>query len=112
MSDAFGALVEFALYLATLIIILQQFGLATITLWIIGSIAVIVVFFSLTLTVRDFIPNFIIGLIIRKKLKAKLGKHVRFGMISGKLEQVGIVASTIRNSDEHYVPHLYTSKYI
>lgn len=112
MSDALGGIVEYALYLATIIVVLQQFGLANITLWIIGTIAIVVILFSLTLTIRDFIPNAIAGLFIKKRLNAKLGKQVKIGIISGRLEHVGIVASTIRNSDEQYVPHLYTSKYI
>ncbi len=112
MSDALGGIVEYALYLATIIVVLQQFGLANITLWIIGTIAIVVIIFSLTLAIRDFIPNAIAGLFIKKRLNANLGKQVKIGMISGRLEHVGIVASTIRNSDEQYVPHLYTSKYI
>jgi len=112
MSDALGAIVEYVLYAATLLVVLQQFGVANITVWVTGIIAAVVIIFSLTLTLRDFIPNAIVGLFIRRKLKAKLGKQVQIGMISGKLVQVGIVASTIKNADEQYVPHLYSSKYI
>jgi small conductance mechanosensitive channel len=112
VSDALGGIVEYALYVATVIVVLQQFGLANITLWIAGIVAVLAILFSLTLTIRDFIPNAIVGLFIRKKLNAKLGKQVKLGMISGRLEHVGIVASTIRNPDEQYVPHLYASKFI
>ncbi len=112
MSDALGAIVEYVLYAATLLVVLQQFGVANITVWVVGIIAAIVIIFSLTLTLRDFIPNAIVGLFIRKKLKAKLGKQIQIGMISGKLVQVGIVASTIKNADEQYVPHLYASKYV
>ena len=112
MSDAIGGIVEYALYAATLLVVLQQLGLANIILWVAGIIAVIVIILSLTLTIRDFIPNVIVGLFIRKKLQAKLGKQVTLGMISGRLEQVGIVASIIRNSDEQYVPHLYSTKYL
>lgn len=112
MSDALGAIVEYALYAATLLVVLQQFGVANIAAWVIGIIAAIIIIFSLTLALRDFIPNAIVGLFIRKKLKAKLGKQIQIGMISGKLVQVGIVASTIKNADEQYVPHLYSSKYI
>ncbi len=111
MSDALGAIVEYLLYFATLLVVLQQFGLANITLWFIIIIAVVVIIISLTLTARDFIPNAIVGLFIRKKLKAKLGRQVQIGMISGKLVHVGAVASIVKNKDEYCVPHLYASKY-
>ncbi|MEM3154772.1 MAG: hypothetical protein QW165_04400 [Candidatus Woesearchaeota archaeon] len=112
MSDSIAAIAEYAIYIATFGVLLHQFGLAHIVLWVIGVVAAFVIIFSLTLTVRDFIPNAIIGLLIRKKLKAKLGKKVRIGMISGKLEHIGIVGSTVIEKEEHHVPHLYASKYI
>ena len=112
MSDAVGGIVEYVLYFATLLVALQQFGLANITVWIVGIIAAIVIIFSLTLTARDFIPNAVVGLFIRKRLNAKLGKQVQIGMISGKLVHVGAVNSTIRSKDEYCVPHLYASKYL
>lgn len=112
MSDAVGGIVEYALYFATFLVVLQQFGLAHITAWIIGIIAAVVIIFSLTLTARDFIPNIVVGLFIRKKLNAKLGKQVQIGIISGKLVHVGAVNSIIRNKDEYCVPHLYATKYI
>jgi hypothetical protein len=112
MSDAVGAIVEYALYFATLLVVLQQFGLAFITVWIIGIAAAVVIIFSLTLTARDFIPNVVVGLFIRRRLKAKLGRQIQLGMISGKLVHVGAVNSIIKSKDEYCVPHLYATKYM
>ena len=110
LSDALGIIIEYVIYAATILIILQQFGLTSIVLGIITAIAVVVILFSLLLALRDFIPNAIAGLFIRKKLKKFLGKKVQIGSVSGKLEQIGIIKSTLRNKDEHCVPHLYTSR--
>ena len=110
LSDALGIIIEYVIYAATILVILQQFGLTTIVLSILAVMAAIIILFSLLLAVRDFIPNAVAGLFIRKKLKRLLGKRVRIGNITGKLEHIGIVRSTIRDKDEHCVPHFYTSK--
>ncbi len=110
LSDALGVIIEYVIYAATILVILQQFGLTYIVLGIISIIGIIVVLFSLLLALRDFIPNAVVGLFIRRKMKKFLGKKVQIGTVSGTLEHVGIIRSTVRDKDEHCVPHLYTSR--
>jgi len=111
LSDTLGSILEYVIYTITLLIVLQQFGLTKIILGIVAVVATIIIAFSIFLTIRDFIPNALIGLLMRKKMKRFLGKKVKIGINTGKLEQVGIVASVIRNKDEYYIPHMYTSKH-
>jgi small-conductance mechanosensitive channel len=110
LSDAIGSILEYVIYTITLLFVLQYFGLAKIVLGIILIIAIIALGFSLVLAFRDFIPNAIVGLFLRKKMKKLLGKKVTIGEMSGRLEHIGIVACVLKNKDEHYIPHLYTSK--
>jgi len=109
-SDTIGSLIEYLLYMATLLIVLQQLGLTTLVLGIIIIIAAIVIGFILLLAVRNFIPNALVGIFVRQRMKRYLGKKVRLGSITGRLEHIGIVASVIKNADEHSIPHLYASK--
>ncbi len=110
LDKRIGQLVEYVIYLITLLVILQQFGLTKLVFGILIFLALALIGFSLALAIKDFIPNFITGLFIRRKLKKQLGKTITIGMVSGKLVRVGLVASTITNHEEHNVPHLYTSK--
>jgi small-conductance mechanosensitive channel len=110
LSDTIGSIAEYFIYTATLLIVLQQFGLTKLVLGIIGLIAVIVIGFSLLLAIRDFIPNFVAGMFIRKTMKKHLGKKVQLGGIKGRLERIGPVASVIKNKDEHHIPHMWASK--
>jgi hypothetical protein len=110
LDEALGRLVEYALYVITLLVILNQFGLTKLVLGILITIAIALIAFSLLLTIKDFIPNAITGMFIRKKLHANLGKKVKIGMVTGKLVHVGIIQSVIKDGGEHHVPHLYTSK--
>ncbi len=110
LSDALGTILEYVIYTATLLVILQQFGLTKIVLGIIATLAVIIIGISILLAFRDFIPNAVAGLFLRKKAKQHIGKKVQIGAVTGTLEKFGIISSTIRDKDEHCVPHLYTSK--
>jgi hypothetical protein len=110
LSDAFGIIIEYFIYAATILVILQQFGLTYVVIGIIIAVTAAILLISLLLAIRDFIPNAIAGLFIRRKMKKLLGKKVQVGKIRGRLESVGIINSTIRDKDEHCVPHLYASR--
>jgi len=110
LSDAFGVIIEYIIYTITIFVILHQFGLTAIVLSILGVVGIIIVLFSILLSVRDFVPNAVAGLFIRKRLKMFLGKKVQIGNVSGRLEHVGIVNSILRNGGEHCVPHFYASR--
>jgi hypothetical protein len=111
LSDALGTIIEYLIYTATVLVVLHQFGLTQIVLAIIAILGAIIVAFSLLLAIRDFIPNAVAGLFMRRKIKKFIGKHVTIGRISGTLINYGIISSIIKNKDEHCVPHLYTSKH-
>ena len=110
LDEAIGRLVEYLLYVITLLVILNQFGLTKLVLGILITLAIALMAFSLLLAIKDFVPNAITGLFIRKKLKSNLGKKVKIGMVTGKLVHVGVVQSVVKDGGEHHVPHLYTSK--
>lgn len=111
ISNSIAALVQYVIYTATLFIILQQFGLTKIVLVIVVIIAFLVVAISFLLAVRDFVPNAVAGLWLRKKLKPYIGKNIRIGNVKGQLKRVGVVSSIIKDKEEYHVPHLYASKY-
>ncbi len=111
ISNSIAALVQYVIYTATLFIILQQFGLTKIVLIIVVILAFLVFAFSFLLAVRDFVPNAVAGLWLRKKLKPYIGKNIKIGNVKGRLKRVGVVASIIKDKEEYHVPHLYASKY-
>lgn len=111
ISNSIASLVQYVIYTVTLFIILQQFGLTKIVLIIVVIIAFLVFAFSLLLAVRDFVPNAVAGLWLRKKLRPYIGKNIKIGNVKGRLKRVGVVSSIIKDEEEYHVPHLYASKY-
>ena len=103
-------LIEYAIYAVTVLIVLRQLGLTRIFLGAIIVIVSVAVILPLVLWLKDFLPNAISWLLLRKQLKRSLKKHVRIGSVSGKLVQFGILKSKIKTpkGDEIHIPHAYT----
>jgi len=110
LSDTLGSILEYLIYTVTVLVVLQQFGLTKIVLGTITILAFVVIAFSLLLAVRDFIPNAVVGILMRKKMKKHLGKKVKIGAVEGRLEHFGLLTSIVKDKDEYHVPHLYSSK--
>jgi len=110
ISDTIGYLIEYLIYAGTILMALQQVGLTNIVLGFLVAVAAIVIIISLTLTLRDFVPNAVTGLFMRSELTKKAGQSVRIGVVDGRLLRVGITSSVIDDNGEHYVPHLYTAR--
>lgn len=112
LREEIARISEYIIYGITIFIILQQFGITRIITNIIVILAALTILISLLISTRQFIPNAIMGLIIRKKLKKYLGKKIKVGTATGKLEKIGITNIKITNDQEYHIPHLYTKKYI
>lgn len=110
ISNTIASIVKYIIYTITLFIILQQFGLTKLVLAIIVIAATIIIIISLLLAIRDFIPNFVAGIFLRKKVKKFMGKYVQIGPVKGKLMHFGLTGSIMKNKEQYYIPHLYTSK--
>lgn len=110
LDEIFGRIVEYTIYAITVLIILQQRGWTLLVVGILGLFFGALILFSLALAIKQFIPNAITGLFIRRKLKPFLNKRVRIGMVSGKLVHIGISESIVHDKEDHYIPHIYTSK--
>ena len=110
ISNTIGTITQYIIYVITLLVILQQFGLTKLVLAIVFISATIVIIISLLLAIREFIPNFAAGIFVRKKLKPYLGKNIQIGTVKGKLKNYGLTGSMLVDKEEYYIPHLYTSK--
>jgi hypothetical protein len=110
LANGIALLVEILIAIGTVFFILERLGLAIIAISIAGILVGIVVLGTLIVAIRDAIPNIIIGLFIRGKLKKMQGKQVKIGMASGKLHKVRLLDCVLENGDVIHIPHSYTSK--
>jgi hypothetical protein len=110
LSNGIAILVEILIAIGTIFFILERLGLAVIAMSIAAVLVGIVVLGTLFVAVRDAIPNIIIGLFIRGKLKKQLGKKIKIGMANGRLAKVRLLDCVLENGDSIHVPHVYSSR--
>lgn len=110
LSNGIALLVEILIAIGTIFFVLERLGLAILAISIAAILVGIVVLGTLFVAIRDAIPNLIIGIFIRGKLKKMQGKQVKIGMANGKLTKIRTLDCVLENGDSVNVPHIYTSK--
>ena len=109
MSDIIGGSIEGILYLVTIIIVLQQIGLATVVLHaglvLLALVAALLLFFTL----RE-IPNLAYGLLMRKSVTRCKDLPVKVGAIEGRLESAGLLSINIVGKDAFHIPYSFAWK--
>lgn len=100
-------LAEYFIYLITVIFALNQIGITTVVLYIIALAAVVVLVVSAFLGLKDFIPNFIAGLVIYRKELIKEGAKVSINGVSGKVVKLSLLDTKIKTGkgDIIYLPN-------
>ncbi len=110
VSLIFSRWAEYIIYIITFFIILNILGLTNIFIIVLLIMLAIGVGLPLLFALKDFVPNFIIGLFIKKKLKSNLNKKVKIGIVKGTLTDLGAASCTVMDKQPHVVPYTYVRK--
>jgi small conductance mechanosensitive channel len=94
-------------YFITVVIVLQQIGLATTVLHMIAAGIIILIILSTFLGIKDFIPNAIAGFYIQSKKTFKVGQTIKVKGMSGKIQQITLLETKLetKNGDVILVPN-------
>lgn len=95
------------IYFITVVIVLQQIGLATTVLHMIAAGVIILIILSTFLGIKDFIPNAIAGFYIQSKKTFKVGQTIKVKGMSGKIKQITLLETKLetKNGDIILVPN-------
>lgn len=107
-SKAFISLgIEYVIYLAAIILALNQLGIIKITIYVLLILILIVVLAFAILALKDFIPNFIARNIIRKKGKVKIGDKIKIKNLEGKILSINLIETKVetKNKDVVCIPN-------
>jgi len=101
-------LIEFAIYLVTIIWALQVFSFAKPLLYVLAIAFVVVVFLSIIIVARDFFPNALAGIVIRKRKAIAKGDKIKMKNLEGIVVEVMINAIKIETNDKDllYIPNV------
>ena len=104
--------VEYFVYFIALIMALNQIGIATTVLYMVAGAVMIIVILSVFLGVKDFIPNFLAGMVIHSKKFIREGDHIKVRGVKGKIIHINLVETRIqtKEGDIIYIPNSHLTK--
>jgi small-conductance mechanosensitive channel len=107
LEKGISVLISYIIYFIGLFIALRHIGIAWYIIILVISAVIVLVLISSFLAVRDFIPNFVSGLLIRSKGLFGVGDLVFVRGISGRILHLGLVETRIeaKNKDLIFVPN-------
>ncbi|MBU0758493.1 MAG: mechanosensitive ion channel [Nanoarchaeota archaeon] len=108
-ANMITGLVTYSIYLASILMALSRLNILGIALKILGVIVLILVVFTLLLLLIDFVPNFIMGIFMRRNKKIALDSEIRINEIQGKVIGINRMNIVVENSDNdvHVIPNIF-----
>ncbi|MBI2147723.1 mechanosensitive ion channel [Candidatus Woesearchaeota archaeon] len=102
-----GIIIEYFVYFITVIMVLNQLHITTTVLHMISAAVLVVIVISISLAVKDFIPNAIAGIYLLKNSVVKVGEVIRVKGIEGKVTSITLVETKLetKEGDTVYVPN-------
>ncbi len=112
VDEILANLATFIIYFVTIVVALDQIGLASPLLKIVSIVIIIIVITSILLGVRDFFPNILAGIFIAQRRFLNKGDMVRVGEIEGEIIEVNMVETRIKTKkgDIIYIPNSILTK--
>ncbi len=100
------------IYFITIVIVLQQIGLASTILHMIAAGIILLIILSTFLGIKDFIPNAIAGFFMQNNKKFRIGQVIKVKGMQGKIIQITLLETKIetRSGDIIFIPNSVLNK--
>lgn len=107
-----GTFTTYFVYFVTIVMVLQQMGIATTILHMISAGVILIIILSTFLGVKDFIPNAIAGIFIEREKMIMVGETIKVKGITGKVKQINLVETRLetKTGDVVFVPNSAITK--
>ena len=81
-------------------------------LYIIAAMIMVIIIFSVAISIKDFIPNIIAGIYIHKKKLFKEGDNIKIDNIEGKVQQITLTEIMLitKKGDQVHIPNSILAK--
>lgn len=107
MEEFLGHMIEYLIYFIAIVVALDQLGVTAIVLYIIIAAILIILAIAFLLSMKDFIPNFIAGILLGHRKLFNVGDTITAGSVSGKVKEIGLLETKLesKNKDIIHVPN-------
>ncbi|MBN1644846.1 mechanosensitive ion channel [Candidatus Woesearchaeota archaeon] len=103
VEQSISQVFEYVIYVITVCIALDNLGILAYVLIISVAVVVFVIILSALLGFKDFIPNFLCGLWLRKKNSMYKNNYVSLGNVKGKVVSKGLVGIKIQTKSKDII---------
>ncbi|MFT4313420.1 MAG: mechanosensitive ion channel domain-containing protein [Candidatus Woesearchaeota archaeon] len=112
-DDLLSTIISWIIYIFAVLFALLQIGLSTIFVNILFIFVLILILVLLFLSLKDFIPNLIAGLIMHNKKYFRVGDTITLHLVEGKVDSFDLFQTIVKkkNNDLIYVPNSYIVKH-
>lgn len=112
LEEIIGLAITYIIYFIAFTMAIANLGLHTYVVYVISSAALILILISMFLGIKDFMPNVISGMLIRRKGVLKEGDFVQYDTIKGEIIKMSIVDTRIKTAtgDIIYIPNSLLAK--
>ena len=106
LAKAIGGFCSYALYALAIWWSLSTIGLTQVLLVVLAAVATFSLVVSVTLALRDLVPNLLAGVVVRRRKLFHAGDTLLFDGVEGAVEERGLLHTTLRrqNGDLLIVP--------
>ncbi len=109
LEELISGIIRYGIYIAAVFFALNQIGLSFILLRTIIVIFTLLIIIFIILSIKDIIPNFISGLIIKSKSNIKINDNIQISNINGKIISITLLTTKIKTLDNNIlvIPNFY-----
>lgn len=88
--------VEYFIYFISIVMALRHIGIATDILNILSAVVIVLIGIFILLSIKDFIPNVISGIILHQKATIKKGDIIIINNVKGKVESMTLLETRLK----------------
>ena len=112
LEEIIAGVVSYFIYIISFVMALSQLGLSTAILQMVIGGAIIIIVISIILSIKDFLPNIMAGMVLREKSFISENDIIRIKDIEGKVVELGLVETVVQNrhGDRIFIPNIVFTK--
>lgn len=113
IDDLISRIVKYAIYITSVILALNQLGLASFMLKIILITLLVILVAIIILAFRDFVPNVVAGFVIYQRNMIKKGDLIKIKNIEGRVIYIDLLEIRLMTKDKEvvHIPNSYIIKH-
>ena len=98
-----GNILAYLIYFFGLLMALNQLGITTYVLYMVGAAALIIIVVSFLLSIKDFIPNVISGFYLYRDNRFGVGDKIKVDNMEGVVSKINLVETVLTTKKKEMI---------